>query len=237
MLDEALLYELTDSPYCLKARICLNLKRVAYRRVPVTLARARELRRLNPRGLVPVLVHGSETVPDSTEIVRYLERRFPAPSLYPEDPAARAFALLVEDWADEALGFLAGAFKWLNPTNRAAAIAHTVPEIATGAAQPLVAWMLQRRIRRRFAAQGYSAASLPHLEARFRDCLVMLADLLHERRCLLGRLPTIADVAAFAPLALLRRYAEADLVDQYAPVAAWYERLAAEPAIAAALPA
>ncbi|HYV57149.1 MAG TPA: glutathione S-transferase N-terminal domain-containing protein, partial [Candidatus Nitrosopolaris sp.] len=75
MLDELLLYDASDSPFCLKARICLQLKGVPFRRVPVTLGRLRELRRLNPLGQAPVLVQGSEVVADSSRIARHLEAR------------------------------------------------------------------------------------------------------------------------------------------------------------------
>jgi len=62
MLDEVLLYDNSDSPFCLKARICLQMKRVAFRSVTVTIGRARELYRLIPLGKVPVLVHRTEVL-------------------------------------------------------------------------------------------------------------------------------------------------------------------------------
>ncbi|TMA65642.1 MAG: hypothetical protein E6J69_12490, partial [Deltaproteobacteria bacterium] len=39
MRDEHLLYDLSDSPFCMKARICLHLKGVPYRTVTVTVGR------------------------------------------------------------------------------------------------------------------------------------------------------------------------------------------------------
>ena len=43
-LAEILLYDVNDSPFCLKARICLNVKGVPFRRVALTVGRLRELR-------------------------------------------------------------------------------------------------------------------------------------------------------------------------------------------------
>src|SRR5437867_9132707 len=154
MLDEILLYDHSDSPFCLKARICLNLKGVPFRRVTVTLGRRRELKRLNPLGKVPVLVQGTEVISDSSRIARHLDACYPEPLLIPTDPAARAYALLLEEWADEALYFIVAAFKWLNPANRAAALANTVTEVTGGALRPLVGWALARNERRRYAAWG-----------------------------------------------------------------------------------
>src|SRR6185503_8362019 len=103
MLDEIRLYDLTDSPFCLKARICLQLKGVSYRRVTLTVGRIRELRRLNPLGKVPVLVEHGEVIADSSRIARHLEAHHPAPALVPVAAEARAYAQLLEEWADEAL--------------------------------------------------------------------------------------------------------------------------------------
>src|SRR5690349_16689580 len=108
MADEALLYDVSDSPFCIKARICLQLKGVPYRRVTVTAARRGELRGLNPLGQVPVLVDGDAIVPDSTAIARHLETKHPQPALLPADAASRAYCALVEDWADESLYWVIG---------------------------------------------------------------------------------------------------------------------------------
>lgn len=45
---------------------------------------------LNPKGVVPVLVHDGEVIPESTLICEYAEEAFPAHPLYPSSPAERA---------------------------------------------------------------------------------------------------------------------------------------------------
>jgi len=235
MLDEALLWDTSDSPFCLKARICLQLKAVPYRRVTVTLARRRELRRLNPLGKVPVLVDGGEVVVDSSAIARHLEARHPEPPLLPADPAARAFCALVEDWADEALYFLVGGFKWLNAANRAAALENTLAEVEAGLLRPVVAHRLVRRVARRYRAWGYGPDHLAELVERMRDALATMNALLEGKAFLLGRTPTLADVAVFVQLNWMQRYAEGRLIDEVPGVRAWLGRLEAVPAIADAL--
>ena len=235
MLDELLLYDASDSPFCLKARICLQLKGVPFRRVPVTLGRLRELRRLNPLGQVPVLVQGTEVIVDSSRIARHLEARYPEPALIPRDPTARAYAALVEEWADGALYFIVAAFKWLNPVNRRAAVENTVSEMTGAALRPLVGHLLVRRERRRYAAWGHTEATLGALEERMRENVTALAGLLDGRPYLLGRRPMLADVAAFAQLCWLGRYVERRLLAETPAVQQWLERLAAAPPVAAAL--
>ena len=235
MLDELLLYDASDSPFCLKARISLQLKGVPFRRVPVTLGRLRELRRLNPLGQVPVLVQGTEVIVDSSRIARHLEARYPEPALIPRDPTARAYATLVEEWADEALYFIVAAFKWLNPVNRRAAVENTVSEMTGAALRPLVGHLLVRRERRRYAAWGHTAATLGALEERMLENVAALAGLLDGRPYLLGRRPMLADVAAFAQLCWLGRYVERRLLAETPVVQQWLERIAAVPPVAAAL--
>jgi tetrachloro-p-hydroquinone reductive dehalogenase len=51
--------------------------------------------RLNPRGRVPTLEHRGLVLTDALEIARYLDERFPGPSLLPEDAAQRR---TVDEW-------------------------------------------------------------------------------------------------------------------------------------------
>lgn len=46
---------------------------------------------LNPRGVVPVLVHDGQTIVESNDIVRYVEEQFEGPALNPADPVDRQF--------------------------------------------------------------------------------------------------------------------------------------------------
>ena len=92
-----------------------------------------------------------------------------------------------------------------------------------------------RNIRRRYAAWGYTGAALGGLEARMRENLGVLDGLLADRPYLLGRSPTLADIAAFAQLSWMRRYAEARLLDEVPAVVDWLDRFSAVAPVAAAL--
>jgi glutathione S-transferase len=52
----------------------------------------------------PLLQLDGQAIGDSTEIIAALERRFPDPPLYPDDPAERRRALELEEFFDEELG-------------------------------------------------------------------------------------------------------------------------------------
>lgn len=100
------LYEFPISHYCEKVRWALDAKRLAYeRRAIVPGLHRRTVKKLVGRsGPVPVLVDGDERMGDSTAIVLYLERAYPAPPLVPQEETARARVLSLEEWFDEHAG-------------------------------------------------------------------------------------------------------------------------------------
>ena len=55
--------------------------------------------RINPTGLVPALVHDGVAVTESIDILRYIEKHFLEPPLYPSDPEQRKQA---DNWMDSA---------------------------------------------------------------------------------------------------------------------------------------
>jgi glutathione S-transferase len=81
-----------------KLRIFLNLKGIAWTSHPVDLHSNDNFKPwflgINPRGLVPVLVHDGAVHIESNDIVEYLEKAFPAPKLIPAGHENEVAALL-----------------------------------------------------------------------------------------------------------------------------------------------
>jgi len=73
------------------------------------------------------------------------------------------------------------------------------------------------------------------VRARVRDSVDLVGELLDGKPFLLGRTPTLADVAVFAQLATLARCREGRFLADAPSVDAWVRRLGAVPPIAAAL--
>jgi maleylpyruvate isomerase len=88
-----------------RVRIALHLKGLSYRHIGVHLLRgggeqhSADYRKINPLGLVPVLHDGDFQLSQSVAIIEYLDDRYPAIRLVPEDielrARARQFALTV----------------------------------------------------------------------------------------------------------------------------------------------
>lgn len=76
-----------------KVRLALAEKRLAYDSVAVDLQAGEQhwaaYRALNPRGVVPTLVHDGAVLIESAAILEYLDDVFPEPALRPSDPVAR----------------------------------------------------------------------------------------------------------------------------------------------------
>jgi glutathione S-transferase len=92
------------SPYVRKVLVCMELKGLDYEIDPIAPFIGNEaFERMSPLRRIPVLLEGEHVFNDSSVICQYLEDTHPQPSLYPADPAARARARWLEEYADTAL--------------------------------------------------------------------------------------------------------------------------------------
>ena len=100
------LYHIEVSHYNEKARWALDYKGVPHRRkAPMPMAHmAWALAMTRGRGKTfPILRMNGDTIDDSTRIIERLERDYPEPPLYPDDPDDRRRALELEEFFDEEL--------------------------------------------------------------------------------------------------------------------------------------
>lgn len=88
------LYNYWSSVCSQKVRLCLAEKHLAFENRAVNLFEFDQwdaaYTRLNPKGVVPTLVHDGRAIIESNVIIEYLEDVFPAVKLRPDDAFARA---------------------------------------------------------------------------------------------------------------------------------------------------
>lgn len=93
------------SPYVRKVLAVCALKGVPVRIDPIVpFFGNEEFTRLSPLRRVPVFIDDQVTLCDSTVICEYLEDRYPSPRLLPQEPARRAQARWLEEYADTRFG-------------------------------------------------------------------------------------------------------------------------------------
>ena len=96
------LYGSPISTFARKVAIGLELKGLAYELVDaLTPDRREELRKLNPRVEVPVLKDGDLVVVNSSDILQYLDWRYPEKPLYPASIDDRVVARAFERLGDQ----------------------------------------------------------------------------------------------------------------------------------------
>lgn len=95
------LYDSAFSPFARKVRMVLEHKGLAFEAIDGLLkSNHAALQAVNGRVEVPALVDGDIVVVNSADIVSYLEFRYPANPVVPQDPAARVHARAWERAAD-----------------------------------------------------------------------------------------------------------------------------------------
>jgi glutathione S-transferase len=216
----------TFSPPCAKVHMALRCKRLDYSVKNITTPM--EARRYNPRGRVPVLLIDDEHHVDSTDIVTLLDRRFPDPPLEPEDPAGRALAKMLEDWADEVLYFYGLYLRFCVPENFERMKRNVLSRIS-----PPLRWVVpfiaRRETARRARAQGVGLKGETVVRREVGECYRAVTDLLGSRPFLVGDRISRADLAVAAVadqhrMALLTPRLAAELNGMPALVA-WLERV------------
>ena len=232
----ATLYQYELSPFCDKVRRVLNLKGIAYRTQDISILdtlRGR-LKKLSPTAKVPVLVIDGETLSDSTDIIHWLETRYPEPRLIPANPKEQALVHFLEDWADESLYFHEMHLRFTLPHNAR----RWVAEVAVHdnlIIQNIAKVAMPITMRKTTEAQGTGRKPLAVLLHDLDRHLQMLEQWLDGREWLVSDRLTLADLAVYAQLFCIAGALEGqDLLYRHSGVQAWMARVdqASQPAMA-----
>jgi len=222
------------SLYAGKARSCLIKKGVPFRECFPTDA-VFQTRILPQIGffVVPVLeTPEGEIVQDTSDIIEYLERRFPEPCLTPASAVQRVVAMLIDAFASEGLLKTAMHYRWSYLAQqenflrvefgRAAASGHD-RAARTDAAAPFMQAMQSYLPR-----LGVHPETIPAIERSYESVLDILDEHFQHHPYILGGRPSIADFGLMAPLFahLGRDPYPASLMKKRAPnVFRWTERM------------
>jgi glutathione S-transferase len=222
-----------------KLRIFLNLKGIPWQSHPIDLPANENFQSwflgINPRGLVPVLVHDGVVHIESNDIIQYLEKTFPAQRLIPSGHESEVAALLKHE-DDLHLDLRTLSFRFVfappGPPKPAAALESY---IANGAGTVQGAKDHEKQIQvefwQRAAKEGFTDERARASALKFRAEFDALDKTLANRAYLMGDDLSVLDVAwlIYVHRLGLAGYPFARL---HPHVHAWAEKLRAMPEFA-----
>ncbi len=222
-----------------KLRIFLNLKGIAWQSHLVDLPSNENFRPwflgINPRGLVPVLVHDGAVHIESNDIIQYLEQRFPSPKLIPAGHESEVAALLKHE-DDLHLDLRTLSFRFVfdrpGPPKPAAALeSYAAHGTGTVRGEKDRDKDIQIDFWRRAAAEGFTDERARASARKFRVEFDTLEQRLAQQPCLMGDAPSVLDIAWFIYAHRLS-LAGYPLERLHPHLFAWMERLGARPEFA-----
>lgn len=205
MSVERTLHHFPLDPASRQVRLVLGEKRLAVTEMSVRYwERPKALTRMNPSGLIPVMVETTDdgqplTLCESRAIIDHLEETHPDPSIFAEDPHERAEARRLVTWFERKFDFEAGGY------------------------------ILHEKIEKRLLGLGApDPTSLRQGREGLKVHLSYIDHLLQAREWLAGRRLSLADFAAAAHLSVIDYFGDVPWRD-YPAVKTWYMKLKSRP--------
>lgn len=222
-----------------KLRIFLNLKGISWESHPIDLPGNENFRPwflgINPRGLVPVLVHDGAVHIESNDIIQYLEKAFPEPKLIPAGHENEVAALLRhEDDLHLDLRTLSFRFVFAPPgPPKPAAALKSYAESGSGTVQGMRDRDkdIQIEFWQRAAREGFTDERARASALKFRAEFDALDRRLAQSPYLMGEDLSVLDIAWFI-YAFRLSLAGYPFQRLHPHISAWEEKLRARPEFA-----
>lgn len=223
-----ILYDFGNSVCCQKVRITLREKGLDWQAIPVNLFKAEQYDpkylRLNPKGLVPTLVHDGNAIAESTLICEYIDEAFPEPPLAPKEPAARARMRMWSKFVDE------GLFEGVTEISFSAMFRERMKNMPEEVRQVRFRNIGDPRRRDRFKSTYESGVQSPfvlHAIGAYERAFKLMEQTLAEGGpWLLGERTTLADINMMPFVARLAYLGLLDVWTEGRPhITAWWEQV------------
>lgn len=205
MTVERILHHFPLDPASRQVRLVLGEKRLAFTEVSVRYwERPRELTKMNPSGMVPVLVETPQggaplILCEPRAIIDHLDETVPEPPLFASDPIERAEARRLISWFEGKFAFEAGGY------------------------------ILHEKIEKRLLGLGApELANLRQGKEALKNHLFMLDTLLQAREWLAGRRLSLADFAAAAHFSVIDYFGDMPW-REFPAVKTWYMKMKSRP--------
>jgi ganglioside-induced differentiation-associated protein 1 len=232
-MSELVLYDFGNSVCCQKVRITLRAKGLKWNAIRVDLFTAEQYNpkylKLNPKGVVPTLVHDGKPVIESTLICEYIDQTFAqAPRLIPADPWRRSRMRLWSKMVDD------GLFEGVTEISFSAMFRERMKNMPEETRRARFRNVGDPRRTDRFKStyeHGVQSPFVVHAVAAYERAFKMLESTLAEGGpWILGVDPTLADINLMPLVARLDYLGLLDLWTQDRPcVRQWWAQAVAWP--------
>ena len=213
----------------MKTRIYLNLKKIPFTSHQINLSAGENFSEwfqgINPRSLVPVLIHDGEVHIESNDILEYLEGCFKESPLIPENMEEKVKELLkFEDNLHVDIRNI--TFKFLVPRflNKGKSVQPKAKNKATLNGELDSMDDVNRNFWEHYEKYGITDEDASRSLVRFRTALEDLNDQLEDSPYILGAELSLVDIAWFI-YATRIQHANYPLQRLHPNVSGWYERL------------
>jgi len=229
------LYHHGSSVCAAKVRIVLAEKSVPWDGVYVDILRGDQFdpayMKLNPKAVVPTLVHGGHAIVESSVICEYLDETFPDPPLKPADPvhraAMRVWTKAVDEFLHPACAELTFAschrhiISRLSPEKLAAFLESTPPVSVT------TDWHARKK---EIVGQGMEAPGVGRTFRLYDGYLQKMEDTLAKQPWLAGDTWSLADIAMAPYVNRLDMLGMSEMwVGSRPRLTEWFERIKSRP--------
>ena len=226
------LYHATASTCSQKVRLALAEKGLAWEGHALNLRTFDQLKpeflAINPKGMVPVLVHEDQVLTESMVINEYLDEAFPAVPLRPADALGRArvrewtlYIATEPTWAIKAPSYQKNLRPALQGTKSEAEFAEIAAKMPDQ--ENAQRWVIA-------ATRGFTEAELDSEIARLAKTLDRMQAALETSAWLAGDAYTLADVDMAPFVHRLAAIGQGAMIETRPRVADWYARISARPA-------
>jgi glutathione S-transferase len=185
------------SPYSVKVRSYFRYKGIPHQWVLRNAASQAEFEQHAKLPIVPLVItpEGSG-IQDSTPIIDAIEKRYPEPSIHPDEPLAGFISVLFEEFGDEWGNKWMFHYRWARDVDQissAGRLARMRAPDANEEAHKVFAEKVRARMVDRVWFVGSTAENAPQIEAGFHDMLGLLDRHLAARPYLFGARPAFGD--------------------------------------------
>ena len=182
--------------------------------------------RLNPKAVVPTLIHDGNVVRESTVICEYLDEAFPDPPLKPADPLAQVRMRLWTKLVDEKLHPVCAVLTFISSHR------HVVREMPPAEFEDFFARTPdpQKRARKRqWVEQGFAAPDAENAVRTYDSVLADMEAALADDDWLAGEGFSLADIAVTPYINRLDMLGMAGMWASRPRLSDWFARITARP--------